>query len=132
MDTFSAIAEPIRREILLALKSGPHPAGAIASRFTVTPSAISQHLRALRSARLIQMRAHGQRRIYSIDPRGFRRLRSWLNSYRAFWDQRLDELEHVIRKEASIRSLPPSCRASHEPARTHPEARLGKEPRSRR
>src|SRR5581483_383894 len=104
MDAFAAIADPTRRGILDMLGSGPRAAGEIAARFEVTPSAISQHLRSLRYSRLIQVRAQAQRRIYSIDPRGFQDLQRWLNRYRAFWEINLDALEAALLAGAPSRS----------------------------
>lgn len=104
MDTFGAIADPIRRGILDLLGPGPRTAGEIAARFEVTPSAISQHLRHLRYVRLIQVRAQAQRRIYSIDPRGFQDLQRWLGRYRAFWEIKLDALEAALLEGAPPRS----------------------------
>ncbi|HET9388504.1 MAG TPA: metalloregulator ArsR/SmtB family transcription factor [Steroidobacteraceae bacterium] len=104
MDAFGAIADPIRRGILDLLGPGPRAAGEIAARFEVTPSAISQHLRYLRYARLIQVRAQAQRRIYSIDPRGFQDLQRWLNRYRAFWEIKLDALEAALLEGERSRS----------------------------
>jgi DNA-binding transcriptional ArsR family regulator len=104
MDAFLAIADPTRRGILELLEKGPRSAGEIAAQFSVSPPAISQHLKALRVAQLIQVRADAQRRIYALDPKGFQDLQRWLLRYRFFWNAKLDALENALRAERS-RSL---------------------------
>jgi DNA-binding transcriptional ArsR family regulator len=101
MDAFLAIADPTRREILALLGKGPRPAGEIAAQFSVSPPAISQHLKVLRLARLIQVRADAQRRIYALDPKGFEEVQRWLLGYRLFWNAKLDALEDALRADRS-------------------------------
>ena len=102
MDAFAALADPTRRCILEMLRAGPRPAGEIAAQFATSPPAISQHLKALRHARLIQVRAEAQRRIYAVDPRGLQEVDRWLAQYRNFWTARLDALESRLRDDTSI------------------------------
>ena len=67
MDLFSALADPTRRSILeLLAKKGPLPATAICERFQVSPQAISQHLKVLREAHLVQMEKRAQKRLYRV------------------------------------------------------------------
>lgn len=60
------------------LASGELGAGEIRSSFAMTPTAVSQHLRALREAGLVHVRAHGQRRIYRLAPEGVQVIQDWL------------------------------------------------------
>ena len=78
MELFEALAEPKRREILRLLAAGELSAGEVASRFTVTQPAISQHLKVLREAGLITERRDGTRRIYSVRPEGLGSLHDFL------------------------------------------------------
>ena len=70
MRVFEAIAQPKRREILRLLANGERTAGDVASRFSVTQPAISQHLKVLREAGLVTERHDGTRRLYSLRPDG--------------------------------------------------------------
>jgi DNA-binding transcriptional ArsR family regulator len=63
VEIFDAIAQPTRREILRLLADGELAAGTVASRFAVTQPAISQHLRVLREAGLVDERRDGTRRL---------------------------------------------------------------------
>jgi DNA-binding transcriptional ArsR family regulator len=77
-EVFEAIAQPKRREILRLLAGGELSAGEIASRFSVTQPAISQHLRVLREADLISERREGTRRLFSLHSAGLADLHDFL------------------------------------------------------
>ena len=98
MPAFSALADPTRRKIVELLARGERSAGEIADEFDVSQPAISQHLKALREAGLVQMRAEAQRRIYALDPAGLAEIDTWLECVRRFWPARLDALERELRK----------------------------------
>ena len=99
MDSLTALADPTRRRIVETLAGGPLSSGEIASRFAITAPAISQHLKTLRQARLVRVRAQAQRRIYELDPDGVGELAAWVEQIRRFWWPRLDALETQLRKE---------------------------------
>ena len=96
---FTALADPTRRRILEMLAGGQLAAGEIAGRFTMSPPAISQHLKVLRRANLVRVRTEAQRRIYELEPNGLDELETWLARVRTFWAGRLDELERQLRKK---------------------------------
>jgi DNA-binding transcriptional ArsR family regulator len=97
---FTALADPTRRRIVELLAQRELPAGEIADRFDVSAPAISQHLKILREAQLVSVRADAQRRIYGIDPAGFAELDQWLRRVKRFWPARLDALERQLRKKS--------------------------------
>src|SRR5918911_1785396 len=78
MQVFDAIAQPNRREILRLLADGELSAGELAAQFAITQPAVSQHLKVLREAGLIDERRDAQRRIYSIRAEGFADLHDFL------------------------------------------------------
>jgi DNA-binding transcriptional ArsR family regulator len=94
----SALSEPTRQRILEMLAPGPLSSGDIARRLAASPPAISQHLRTLRLARLVHVRADAQRRIYELDPAGVGELSAWIGRLQAFWADKLDTLEEELRK----------------------------------
>ena len=96
---FSALADPTRQRIVEMLADGALCAGDIAGRFELSPPAISQHLKALRQAKLVKVRAEAQKRIYELDPQGLMELSDWVARIQAFWTPRLDALEHALRKD---------------------------------
>jgi DNA-binding transcriptional ArsR family regulator len=99
MDGLSALADPTRRRIVETLARGALSSGEIASRFSITAPAISQHLKTLKGARLVRVRAEKQRRIYELDPEGVEEVSAWIERIRAFWGPRLDALQAQLGKE---------------------------------
>lgn len=82
-------AEPTRRRLLQLLAPGERTVTQLASQFTVTRSAISQHLGMLAEAGLVTARKQGRERYYRLDERGVLRLRALMES---FWSDELDRL----------------------------------------
>jgi len=94
MDVFEAVAEPTRRAVLDLLVRRERSAGELVAAFpTLTQPAVSRHLRILRESQLVDVRADGTRRMYSLKPAALAELDRWLDSYRRFWEGRLDDLE---------------------------------------
>src|SRR5215467_3975993 len=104
MQALSALADPIRRQIIEMLADRERDAGELAAAFPVSRPAVSRHLRVLRQAGLVQVRPQAQRRVYALDPRPLEDLARWLDRYLQFWGQRLDALETELargRRQAS-------------------------------
>jgi DNA-binding transcriptional ArsR family regulator len=93
MSSFEALADPTRRRIIEMLAKGVLSAGDIAQRFAISRSAVSQHLRILREARLVTVRAEGQQRIYELDSDGLIEIEEWLDRIGPVWQKRLEALE---------------------------------------
>jgi DNA-binding transcriptional ArsR family regulator len=97
MLSFAALADPTRRRIVEMLARGPLSAGEIAGRFTISPSAISQHLKVLRAARLVRASVAAQQRIYELDAEGLAEIESWLDGVGPIGRKRLEALERERR-----------------------------------
>jgi DNA-binding transcriptional ArsR family regulator len=98
--SFAALADPTRRRIVEMLARGPLAAGEIAGRFTVSASAVSQHLKVLRSAKLVRSHVAAQQRIYELDTDGLAELEGWLDGLGPLWQKRLEALERERRLES--------------------------------
>ena len=98
MDRFAALSDPTRRRIVELLGTGERSAGALGEKFPISAPAVSQHLKALREAGLIRVRADGTRRIYSLDSEGLAEMEEWFAKVRGFWGARLDALEQELAK----------------------------------
>ncbi|HET7085045.1 MAG TPA: metalloregulator ArsR/SmtB family transcription factor [Rhizomicrobium sp.] len=98
--SLTALADPTRQRIVAMLADGALSSGEIADRFDLSPPAISQHLKTLKEARLVSVRADRQRRIYSLDPDGVTEVSNWVARIQAFWNPRLDALEAALKKDA--------------------------------
>ena len=93
-----AIADPVRREILLMLRAAPRSAGEIADRFAISRPAISRHLRVLRESGLVRDTLTGRHRLYELDASRFAGLIEWLSQFTPAvgWELRLDALETEV------------------------------------
>ncbi len=98
MQCLTALADPTRQRIVEMLATGAMSSGEIARHFAMTPPAVSQHLKTLRDAKLVRVRAEAQRRIYELDPAGVGALADWITHIRSFWSVKLDALERELRK----------------------------------
>lgn len=96
-EIFAALADPTRLSLLEALRAGPAHVKALAAPLPVSRPAVSQHLKVLCDAGLIEARAEGTRRIYQLRPDGLNVLRLWLD---AMWDDALDAFEAAAHKHA--------------------------------
>lgn len=100
MDKFSALAEPTRRHIIETLAvNGMMTATDICGRFPVSPSAISQHLKILREAKLVQMQKKAQQRLYQINPETMGEVEDWAKKMTQLWNERFDALDEVLKAE---------------------------------
>jgi DNA-binding transcriptional ArsR family regulator len=93
---FEALGDPVRRRLMELLAPGEQPAGALVTalqaRVRITQPAVSQHLKVLREAGLVQVRAEGTRRLYAVDDAGTAAARAWLARFEDTFAQPLDAL----------------------------------------
>jgi len=97
-DVAAAIADPVRRDILVMLRGQRLPAGEIADRFVISRPAVSRHLRVLRDSGLVRDTLVGRHRIYELDASRLAGLIEWLDQFTraASWQRRLDALETEV------------------------------------
>ncbi|AEA24269.1 metalloregulator ArsR/SmtB family transcription factor [Pseudonocardia benzenivorans] len=82
VETFTVLADPLRRQVLELLAEGPVTAGDLAARFPVTRPAVSRHLRVLRESGLVESTVQGQHRVYTLRRAGLAELDDWLARFR--------------------------------------------------
>lgn len=99
VDVFSALANPVRRQILVNLRSGPRAVSDLARGFELGRPAVSEHLQVLRKARLVREEARGRERYYHLDPRPLTEVDEWVEGFSRFWKKRLAALEDLLREE---------------------------------
>jgi DNA-binding transcriptional ArsR family regulator len=110
MQSLLAIADPTRRRIVELLATRDHTAGELVDEFDLSAPAISQHLKVLREAGLVTVRAAGQTRVQALNPEGFGDLENWLEKTRSVWSRRLDALERELRAEDEASARKPKGR----------------------
>jgi DNA-binding transcriptional ArsR family regulator len=91
--TFAALADPTRRAILARLVEGEATVNELAEPFPITVQAVSQHLRVLERAGLIERGRTAQLRPSRLRSAPLKDAVEWLEAYRGFWEQSFDALE---------------------------------------
>src|SRR6266513_2961376 len=95
---FQALVYPSRRAIFVSLTRGEAAVKELTAHFDISQPAVSQHLATLRSAGLVSERRDGRLVYYRIEPNGLRPLIDWIAHYQAFWLERLDRLEALLKE----------------------------------
>ena len=97
---FVALADPTRRNILKLLATrGELAATAIYEQFPVSPQAVSQHLKVLREAHLVEMEKRAQKRLYRLNPQTLSEFEAWVTHMQQMWSERFDALDAVLERE---------------------------------
>ncbi len=108
MEVAFAIADPVRREILMLLRERVMSAGEIADCFDISRPAVSRHLRVLRECGLVVDEVRGRERVYRLDTAPLAPLEAWLAQLHDRWSGPLDALEtEVYRTRREHRASPP-------------------------
>jgi DNA-binding transcriptional ArsR family regulator len=94
--TFAALAHPTRRAILARLAEGEAAVGDLAEQFPISGQAVSQHLQVLERAGLIERSRTAQLRPSRLRGDRLRDAVEWLLTYRRFWEESFDHLEHRL------------------------------------
>ena len=97
--TFRALADPTRRDILKLLNQNEMTIADVSARFDMTRGAVKKHLTVLSDGGLITITPRGRERVNRINPQGFAPLLSWFDTFDQFWDSRLDALKSAIEKD---------------------------------
>ncbi|MFT3924121.1 MAG: metalloregulator ArsR/SmtB family transcription factor [Myxococcales bacterium] len=101
--TFTALADPTRRDILRRLSLGELSVGDLADPYEMSLNAVSKHLKVLEGAQLIRRRVEGRTHHISLRAEPLSDAVTWLEFYRGFWEGRLDALEVLLAKRKGKR-----------------------------
>src|SRR5512136_827210 len=97
MDTFAALADSTRRQVLDLLSRRERAAGELGAAFpSVSQPGMSRHLRVLREAGLVRVRKEDRHRVYSLRWEGLAAVDAWISRYRGYWEAELDSLESFL------------------------------------
>lgn len=118
-----AIADPVRREILVLLRDARLSAGEISERFAISRPAVSRHLRVLRESGLVRDELVGRHRFYVLQSERFAELTTWLAQFAqaSIWERRFDALETEVHRTRRDRRAA-ADRAARDTHETHGEA----------
>jgi DNA-binding transcriptional ArsR family regulator len=95
-NSFRALADPTRRQILVILREHDQSIAELAGKFDMTRAAVKKHLSVLESGQLISVQAHGRERINHFEPEGMKAVQDWLQYFDQFWDNKLSALQAAV------------------------------------
>jgi DNA-binding transcriptional ArsR family regulator len=94
--TYGALAHPIRRQMVERLRDRDARVTELAAGFDVSLAAASRHIRVLESAGLLRRTVRGRDHHLSLDPTPLADAAQWIDTYRDFWERRLDALDRLL------------------------------------
>ncbi len=97
---FDVISDPARRRILTLLATGERTAGDLVAALPMSQPGVSKHLKVLRDAGLVSVRADAQRRVYALRAAPLTEVDNWLQPFRHLWADKLDALDRHLDYEA--------------------------------
>jgi DNA-binding transcriptional ArsR family regulator len=103
-NVFQTLADPTRRRIVDALRDGERAVNDIVDEVDINQSGVSRHLRILREAGFVTVRADAQEHIYSLRAEPFRELDAWVSKYRSLWEDRLDRFADELERREDARA----------------------------
>lgn len=105
---FDVLADPTRRRVIELLASGERSAGELATdvaqRFGISQPGSSRHLRVLREAGAVAVRAEGTRRVYMLAPGALDEIDSWVGGLHRYWAGAMISLEAEVAQQARERN----------------------------
>src|SRR5690349_10742352 len=102
-DSFNAIAEPRRRQILLLLADREYSVNEIVAGMDIDQPSVSKHLRVLRDTGLVRMRCNGRQKLYRTNAEGIRPLHEWASEFERYWSHQLNRVKERAEKRAGGR-----------------------------
>jgi len=98
-DSFLAIADASRREILMMLTKEKKSINTIADSFNISRPAISKHIKVLADTGFISIEHKGRERVCSLNSKGFQEIQNWVNYFEKFWSKELRKLEILLKEK---------------------------------
>ena len=94
--SFKALADPSRREILMHLSKQDMTIKEVSEHFDMTRAAVKKHLIILQQGNLIDIHKNGRERINTLKPEGLKSISEWMDYFNNYWDQRLNSLKAAV------------------------------------
>ncbi len=98
-DVFHVVSCPTRRTLLELLAERECPVGELVDALQLRQPSVSEQLRVLREAELVEVKSVGRNRFYRLNPQGLRPLVDWVLEFSRFWDVKLDSLAAFLAKQ---------------------------------
>lgn len=99
IQSFAALAEQNRFQIVELLRDHPRSVGEIADRLHIRQPQASKHLKVLADAGLVEVHPQKNLRYYELSPKRFQEIDAWLAKYRSLWEERFERLDKLLEHE---------------------------------
>ena len=103
-DVFQVLADPTRRRLVEALRSGERSVSELVDVVPIGQPGVSRQLAILQDARFVVVRPEGRRRLYALRPEPFDELDEWMRGYRGIWEARLDRFAAELDRRGRARA----------------------------
>ena len=100
-DTFNAVAEPRRREILDYLASRERPVSDVVEALGLPQPSVSKHLRVLRDVGLVDVRRDGRQMLYRTNAENIRPLHEWTSRFERYWRTQLTRVKERAEQQST-------------------------------
>jgi DNA-binding transcriptional ArsR family regulator len=97
-DSFLALADPTRREILMMLSRKTHSINSIADNFDISRPAVSKHIKVLSATGFITIEDKGRERLCMLNHQGFNEVMEWINYFEDYWNGKMKSLDKFLRQ----------------------------------
>jgi DNA-binding transcriptional ArsR family regulator len=106
LDSFNAVAEPMRRRVLDLLMDGERPVNEMVISLGWSQPQVSKHLGVLRKVGLVNVRKQGRQRVYQLNGEKLQPIHEWVKTYERFWQHQLDRVkQRAEAKAAAMKSV---------------------------
>ena len=95
-DSFNAVAEPRRRDLLDLLLSGEHAVGDLVDRIGLPQPQVSRHLKVLLEVGLVDVRHDGRHRYYRLNATPLAAIHQWVSRYERLWQERFGAIDDIL------------------------------------
>lgn len=97
-DSFLALADPTRREILMMLSKDARSINGIADNFNISRPAVSKHIKVLYTTGFITIENKGRERLCVLNQQGFNDVSEWINHFEDYWNSKMKNLDQFLSK----------------------------------
>jgi len=103
-DSFLALADKNRREILMLLTKEKSSINTLAESFEISRPAVSKHIKVLVDTGFVNIEERGRERLCSLNSQGFKEIQGWISHFEKYWKQHLDSLDQLLKKRNGMNS----------------------------
>ncbi len=100
IQTFSALAEPNRLQIVELLRENPRSVNEIVDKLHLNQPQVSKHLKVLSDAGFVEVHPQANKRVYELSPQNFLEIDRWIETYTKLWEVNFDRLEAMLKEES--------------------------------